>query len=500
MNPDKNPKHELNQQPPEVIGDLIALAGIVPTHAFQQIHNPSIERSDISTQTDQILETKNQPNHDEFHAMAYTLIEDILADPNNTLEHSMAELGFDMDNPVGFTPSGERPAIALQYLIKQVEMTDYESPSGMRRKIVIDLSKILGLDNIDSIAFITAKDAILNLDLMKHKLSPQYFKDSFMALLQKDRISNFFETPSLTGDDIYSAFYRNCFGKLKCLEPLKQAWTRENPAIELEWVRKYAKNPELHYNQLQEFYTNELIRLVTEHSQTLEGLKELSGFFNPESGYLRIQNSRDANFLFDLQRVIMGVNKTPLYSAFDNEHIRVTGLSMEQYAKGIKVMTDSFLEEYLSTIPQEFIQTGPKTITIDYDPAKYTQGSVLENHLDIRRSIIATVGVRMPWDLVSSDLNNEKTKQLRAQLEVFIGPLKEEYLSLIAELNQLNNATPISQSDTNTKEKQIETLKKRIIDIVTQSPAKEIREQMRYYGYGYSDVNQSRNKKTDLES
>jgi hypothetical protein len=242
-------------------------------------------------------------------------------------------------------------------------------------------------------------------------------------------------------------------------------------------------------------YTNELIRLVTEHSQTMEGLKELSGFFNPESGYLRIQNSRDANFLFDLQRVIMGVNKSPLYSAFDNEHIRVTGLSMEQFAKGIKVMTDSFLEEYLSTIPQEFIQRGPKTITIDYDPAKYTQGSVLENHLDIRRSIKATVGVRMPWDLVSSDLDNEKTKQLRAQLEVFIGPLKEEYLSLMAELNQLNKATPISQRDINTKEKQIETQKKRIIDIVTQSPAKEIREQMRYYGYGYSDVNQSRNKK-----
>jgi hypothetical protein len=279
MNPDQIPKPENNQGPSDNLGDLIALAGIVPTHAFQSIINPSKERSDISTQTDQILETKNQPNHDEYHAMAYTLIEDILADPNNGLKDKMAELGFDMDNPVGFTPSGERPAIALQYFIKNVEMTDYESPTGMRRKIVIDLSKILGLDNIDSLAFVAAKDAISNLDLMKHNLSPQYFKDSFMALLQKDRISNFFETPSLTGDDIYSSFYRNCFGKLKCLEPLKKAWSRKNPAIELEWARQYAKNPDLQYNQLQEFYADELIRLVTEHSQTLEGLKELSGFF-----------------------------------------------------------------------------------------------------------------------------------------------------------------------------------------------------------------------------
>jgi hypothetical protein len=193
----------------------------------------------------------------------------------------------------------------------------------------------------------------------------------------------------------------------------------------------------------------------------------------------------------------MGVKKTPLYDAFDSEHLRATGLSMDQYAKGMKVMTDSFLEEYLSTIPPEFVQRGPKTITIDYDPAQYTQGSVLENHLDIRRSIKATEGVRMPWDMVSSDLDNEKTNQLRAQLEVFIGPLKDEYLSLVAELNQLNKISPISQRDIDAKEKQIETLKGRILKIVTQSPAKEIREEMRYYGYSYSDVEQSRNKKID---
>jgi hypothetical protein len=486
MELEKQTPNEVVKKPIDT--ELAIIASNISRYSFQRVSDPNNTNNQISTQTDQLDGVVEQAGHDQFHSLGHSMLQEILAKTDNTLVAAMQELKFDKDNPAGFDVSGERVAMGIQYILRSSTAINYETPQGKRIMITMNLENMPTSDNPFFLAWLSAKDSIVNLDLMKYEFSEEYYMETYRAMLEPERIKQFFETPNLKSHDFYTTFYRACFVNTNGLDSLRRSWDPKKPKQQLSAIQEYFENQEITYDQMSEFYTTAFLTEVNKLIKDTAGLNEIATFFDPLKTYVRDRETDETSLLTDIQKVLIGLKPSPLLEPYNKEFQNKTGLSINMFSKGIQVITDAVLSEYLSQIPEEYISRGPDTITIDYDPKEYTQSTRLENDLLISQAIEASRNMQMPWELVSSDLDESRTNQLRAELDEIIGTPKKEYLELKAQLKDL-------KMDYNKNWREIDIIQNKIRKLTTEifrltliSPGKEIIAQMRYYEYGFSDI------------
>jgi hypothetical protein len=468
--------------------DLVILASSISQYSYQRILNPKDNTSKISTQTDQLSNVIEQEGHDEGHALAHSILQDILAKPDNTLVSAMQRLGFDMANPAGFDVSGERAAIVVQYIVTYTNIIKYDTPEGKRTKIIIDTQNIPSSDNLHSLARLSAKDSIGNLDLMKYQFSEEYFADTYQSMLEPEMLKKFFETKNLKAHDLHSTFYRDCFYNLKGLDTLSKNWDPIKPEQQLAAIRDYFGNQNITFKQMSEFYSEAFTTEISKLLDSTAGLNEIAQNFNPMENYVRNTDSENICLLEDIQKVQMGIEPSSLLEIYNREFEKVTGLSITQFSDGIKVVADAALIEYLSQIPEEYISREGGNIIIDYDDNQYSQGTKIENDVLISQSVASSRKNQMPWEMVSTNLDNDETLRFRKELDGIIGPQKIEYLELSAQLKILQLNYNKNWKEIDIIHIKLRNIKREIKKLTTSSPGKEIVEQMRFYEYGYSDL------------